>query len=268
MYLEEVLKLHQMITLFYGILVPPCLFLPASTRGRFKMAQGCSIGTRRVFLAPRTFVRRQNQAGKSIAMSRPDPERRDPNNDPDPVQVLGNVILGIGQLLSRIPKWIKSGAGMLTLLSLFMLGVGGVGGHFLGSLLSSTSSASSTEISFIENAKITNFREKNRPQTGENQHLVYVSFPDPRQRGDCDGECTEALVRITEGFRGCEEGTCSAELKNVDQPDLKSGAASHIENVLSKGKGELFDLVVSGVRINRESEYPNIILFRPSGSRE
>lgn len=193
-------------------------------------------------------------------MSQPDPQQQDPYQEPNAAEVLGNVISGIGQLFSSIQGWIQSGAGVLTLLCAIMLGTGGVIGHFTTNLLGSSGS---TEISIIKGASIEKTDNKGNPATGKDDWLVRISFPDPRGPL-CDGECENELRRVTEGFRGCTNRTCEAELKNTDQQDLKTGASSHIQGDLDKlvGSPQKVDLVVSGSRINAESEYPNIILVR------
>lgn len=195
-------------------------------------------------------------------------QQQDPNSEPNVVEVLGNVIAGIGQIFSSIQGWVQSGAGMLTLLSVFMLGTGGIIGHFSGALFGASSSS---QVSMIKDARITGVTNKGNPNNGDDEFLVFIIFPDPRGKRDCDGDCEKDLGRVTEDRRGCSNGWCTAQLKNTNQPDLKSGAASYLQQKLEaikstgsleviKSTGKVVDLVVSGSRVNADSVYPNILL--------
>ncbi|MFI6889176.1 hypothetical protein [Streptosporangium canum] len=191
-------------------------------------------------------------------------QQQDPNSEPNAVEVLGNVIAGIGHLFSSVQGWVQSGAGMLTLLSVFMLGTGGIIGHFSGALFDASSSS---KVSMIKGAWILDTTNKGNPSTGHDEYLVYIKFPDPEVKTDCDGDCKKAVGSVTESRRGCLAGMCTAELKNTNQPDLKSGAASHWQNKLQaiKGTDMTVNLVVSGSRVSTDDAYPNILLVDEVG---
>ena len=141
------------------------------------------------------------------------------------------------------------------MLTLFVAVIG-VAGFFTSDLLGSSGSP----MSAIKDASIETIGHERNPETGKDEWRAHINFPDPRGP-TCDNVCEDEVLRVTENGRGCVNGVCIAEMRNVDQGDLKNFSSSYIQYVLDgiMKEKQRVDLMVSGSRNFENSEYPNII---------
>ncbi|MFD7428771.1 hypothetical protein ACFV6Z_17230 [Streptomyces sp. NPDC059818] len=184
-------------------------------------------------------------------------------------ETLGDVMSGIGRLLSGLTEWIRGGAGILTIALAVTLGVGGTSGYLIHAPKDAPNEPTGT-IGIIDDVTVTgDVFTKRPPGESEEYYMVPVKFPGPAATG-CDSQCKETIKRVTQDK--CSEEVCEADLWDRDEPALSKYNSTPTRSFLqaSHDKGLLVRLVVSGSRDEVHSKYANIIIAvhvkKPSNS--
>lgn len=179
------------------------------------------------------------------------------DRQPDAIEVLLNAIRSISRLLSGLFRWIKSGAGVLTLALAFTAGASGTLVHML------EPSHSDAEIGIINFATVIDVGKEQYPSShGEQWGTVIIEFPAAKACHG-DSQCKETIERVT-GGEGCSNNVCRITVKNIDEgkKDNSSDVRIYLEQA-KKHKKEV-RLVISGSRNRPGSDFANILLAEPS----
>lgn len=189
----------------------------------------------------------------------------DRDSDQDTVlETFENITRGVARLWSKA----KRKRGLITALVLLLLAAGL--GYEARSVVSPSHSGlpgattiSGNAVGVIDGATITNTDSKTPPGRREQQYMVYVSFPDPRNSSSCGPECLQAVSNVTQGD-GCTNGMCNAQFKNVDEGGKVDSTT--LQNACNDAikSGRKFIILFSGSRNQQVSDYSNMLLMEPS----